>query len=276
MIKVTGPTPLLRGLMLLASSIAFSQPAPAAAGADTRWGPDLVVTTNTANTADSENQDKVVAFLKEGRYLQWPHDPYIRPTGDIYRTSEGKLIDGTTHHRVRIYYSPSVAQWLERGRPDGEELPDRSMIVKEMYKTEAPFYPDQDPVIGWAAMVKKTGASHDGWFWVIYFKEQFRSMDTMAEFSYSFCLTCHASTKGEATFASLANLKGTNVPSTDGRSFVEVADPLFFSDSQQADGSAGAQPLGNATRTSFSTWFSRPATHPRPSTAPWRGTASPA
>ena len=41
------------------------------------------------------------------------------------------------------------------------------MIVKEMYRSIAPFYPEEDEVIGWAAMVKKTGAAHDGWHWTI-------------------------------------------------------------------------------------------------------------
>ena len=36
-------------------------------------------------------------------------------------------------------------------------------------------------LIGWAAMVKNTGASHGGWYWVIYFKPEFRTMATVGE-----------------------------------------------------------------------------------------------
>lgn len=207
-----------------------------------RFGPELDVNANTSSTVKSENLDKVVKFVKSGNYLGWKHDPYIRPTGDIYRTPDKKLIDGMTHHRVRIYYSPDVADWMKHCRNDDVEvksesceqdkgmsgLPDGSTIVKEMYKTVPPSYPEDDPVIGWAVMVKKNGASHDGWFWVIYFREEFRSMDTMGTFSYSFCLTCHASTTGQNTFVSYKNLTGDNASSIDQRSYVQVAEPLLM------------------------------------------------
>ena len=65
-------------------------------------------------------------------------------------------------------------------------MPDWSMIVKEMYSTQPPFYPEEDPVIGWAAMVKNSAAYHGGWCWLTYFKEQFRSMATVGEWGYSF------------------------------------------------------------------------------------------
>ena len=55
-------------------------------------------------------------------------------------------------------------------------------------------------------------------------------MDTMGTFSYSYCLTCHASTRGENTFADLDNLTGANAATTTGRSYVDLVDPLFFQD----------------------------------------------
>lgn len=217
-----------------------------------KFGPDLDVRANTSSTVKSENLAKVVKFVEELAYTEWEHDPYIRPTGDIYRTPNGQLIDGMTHHRVRIYYSPTVAEWMRKCRNEDDEaktadcdgpnrmksLPDGSTIVKEMYKTVPPIYPDTDPVIGWAVMVKKNGASHDGWFWVIHFKEAFRSMDTMGTFSYSFCLTCHASTKSQNTFVSYQNLTGQNASSVDGRSYTTAADPLFMKDISAAEMSA--------------------------------------
>lgn len=212
-----------------------------ASGQDEKWGPELDNKTNTANITKSKNLAAVLKFLHEEKYKTWQHDPYIRPTGEIYRTPENALIDGSTHHRVRIYYSPSVAKWVKAGRPDDYVLPDRSMIVKEMYNTVPPRFPDRDPVIGWAAMVRKNGASHDGWYWVIDFKEEFRSMATVGQFSYSFCLTCHASTKSHNTFSALKNLTGANAASRDGSSIMNIAEPIFFKDDATAEtgGNAG-------------------------------------
>ena len=204
----------------------------------------------------SANLTAVVQFLTEGRYLAWPHDPYIRPTGDVHRTAAGDTVDGTTHHRVRVYYSPSVVTWLNSGRSG--ELPDRSMIVKEMYRTIAPFYPTKDEVIGWAAMVKKAGASHDGWFWAIYFKPEFRSMDTMGTFNYSFCLTCHASAISQNTFVDLDNLTGRNAANTTGRSFVGVVDPIFF----RNDKDAPDPPAAGTIDPNFVALYSQPSIYP--------------
>ena len=61
---------------------------------------------NTTNTTKSANLDKVLAFVDDGRYLKWEHDPYIRPSGEIFRRPDGKVLDESTHHRVRVYSSP--------------------------------------------------------------------------------------------------------------------------------------------------------------------------
>ncbi|MET4694272.1 hypothetical protein [Endozoicomonas lisbonensis] len=154
-----------------------------------RFGPDIDASSNTANISHSGNITKVVRFVEGLHYRDWQHDPVIRPTGDIHRTQKGELIDGSTHHRVRIYYSPDIVKWLKKCRNsaikpsvsecnaemDNKALPDGATMVKEMYKTVTPEYPEEDLVIGWAVMVKKNGASADGWFWVIHFKEAFRS-----------------------------------------------------------------------------------------------------
>jgi len=212
---------------------------PALAAACQDSGPDLVGGPNTANTTRSANLSRVLGFIDRGAYLGWQHDPYIRPTGEIFVKPDGGIIDGSTHHRVRIYYSPRVAEWVLAGRPTRDAwvkkgkkaecyLPDGAAIVKEMYKTSPPVYPEEDPVIGWAVMVRKNGVSQDGWHWTIYFRPEFRSMETMGTFSYSFCYTCHASAKSEATFASDRNLTGVNAAAIDGRSYVSNAQPNFF------------------------------------------------
>ena len=223
-------------------------------------GPDLEVTDYTTNTVKSKNLDTVKKFLEDGRYKGWPHDPYIRPTGDIYRTPAGKIVDGMTHHRVRIYYSPAVVDWLGVRQRVGP-IADRAMIVKEMYQSIPPIYPDKDPVIGWAAMVKKTGASHGGWYWVIYFKPEFRTMATMGEFSYSFCLTCHASTKNENTFSAVTNLSGENAANDTGQSIIEVADPLFFKSLASMAAEGGPEPNKQIDAT-FDTTYSNSHIYP--------------
>lgn len=248
-------------MIVLVGGLVFGTPGTAdgAAGEDSGWGPALADSGGTANTSDSANLSTVVAFLQAGSYLSWPHDPHIRPTGDVHRTRGGEVIDGTTHHRVRVYYSPSVAAWLKAGRVG--ELPDRSMIVKEMYRTIAPDYPVEDEVIGWAAMVKKAAAAHDGWYWVIYFKPAFRSMETMGTFSYSFCLTCHASTGGENTFADLDNLIGANAATATGQSYVDVVDPLFFLDIREDPAMAEPSPKA-AVDPDFAALYADPAIFP--------------
>lgn len=214
-----------------------------------RFGPDIDASINTANTSHSDNLNRVVRFVEQGDYRHWQHDPYIRVTGDVYRTPEGKIIDGSTHHRVRIYYSPDVVHWLEKCRnarikPEGNDcavdnnakaLPDGATMVKEMYQTVEPTYPAPDPVIGWAVMVRKNGASPDGWFWVIHFKKAFRTMATMGTFSYSFCLSCHASAINQSSFASYQHLTGDNPGLIHGRSFTPMATSDFMSHIAKSD-----------------------------------------
>lgn len=260
---------------LLASWIAM--PAEAAESPCLDEGPDLVVAAGTANTVKSENLNKVLAFVDRGAYLKWEHDPYIRPTGEILKTTEGGTLDGSTHHRVRIYYSPRVAQWVRAQRPSKDDwvkqgnkaecyLPDGATIVKEMYKTQPPAYPDDDPVIGWSVMVRKNGASHDGWYWVIYFRKEFRSMETMGTFAYSFCYTCHASAAGESTFASDKNLTGQNAASIEGRSYIGVVDSTFFTDlASKPPPSPAPRPQINPA---FKKLFDNPAIFPGLAQAP--------
>lgn len=247
--------------------------APAlAASACQDSGPDLAVSATTANTTQSDNLSQVLAFVERGGYLAWPHDPVIRPTGQLFAKPDGSLLDGSTHHRVRIYYSPRVAEWVQAKRPSKDDwvrtgkpadcyLPDGATIVKEMYKTDPPFYADDDPVIGWSVMVRKNGASHDGWYWVIYFRKEYRSMDTMGTFSYSYCYTCHASAASESTFASDKNLEGRNAVTIDGHSALPSVQPTFYTNL------ATAMPKPPAPRASINPAFAKlygdPALYPR-------------
>ncbi len=115
-------------------------------------------------------------FLRNRDYatvLGWNRDlnwrltgPYVGPIG------QGQSFG--THPAVKIYYSPEVVQWLCNGRVG--QIPDGAMIIKEMHSINPELnitlngqgcmvinnnvLPDS-----WTIMVKRSGQSHDGWYW---------------------------------------------------------------------------------------------------------------
>src|ERR1700686_2340988 len=106
--------------------------------------------------------DKLLAFLKNTEYvkLKWCVDKGVRDTGPYV---SGNYLG--THPAVRIYYSPSVMNWLVNGRVN--DIPDGAMIVKEMYNPgpadrwrDKPLMPSS-----WTVMIKDSKGSKDGWFW---------------------------------------------------------------------------------------------------------------
>lgn len=116
-------------------------------------------------------------FLLERCYagLEWPHDKSVRDTGPYI---ENQYYG--THPSVRIYYSPEVMRWLKDGRKG--DLPDGSMIIKEMFLPPAVLYQElgsdpkyEDPesyqrilaglISAWTVMVRDSTAFNDGWFW---------------------------------------------------------------------------------------------------------------
>lgn len=159
--------------------------------------------------------DKLLAFLQNLEYvkLNWCVDKGVRDTGPF--------VSGTylgVHPAVRIYYSPAVMTWLVNGRVG--EVPDGSMIVKEMYNPgPAARYAGQTLVpSSWTVMIKDKKASKDGWFW----GGLWTSNPPMPKPSDSFkppfnvlsegfglsCLHCHASSEKESTFVATGNIKG--------------------------------------------------------------------
>jgi hypothetical protein len=103
----------------------------------------------------------------------WTRDKSVRDTGP-YIGGEAIGRDGDldygVHPAVRIYYSPEVMGWLTGGRKG--PVPDGGIIVKEMYyPPNAAYYNSLSPaeqaarLSSWTVMVKKAGASADGWFW---------------------------------------------------------------------------------------------------------------
>ncbi|MCP4381940.1 MAG: hypothetical protein GY798_11105, partial [Hyphomicrobiales bacterium] len=106
-----------------AAHAAEGTPSDVASEVASDFGPEIVTDRPADMARRVENRGRVIRFLENGDYLHWPHDPHTRPTGDLHQTPEGKLISGMTHHRVRVYYSPDVAEWLRDGRPADAVLP---------------------------------------------------------------------------------------------------------------------------------------------------------
>src|SRR5205807_585145 len=115
------------------------------------------------------DQTRIQQWLDLKCYVNWQHDPVIRSSGPLYVEPSGKLVDDASHHRVQIYYSNGVVDWLHAGRPEGG-IPDGSGIVKVMFPT-SDRVPNADELIGYATILRRQDLSLDGWFWSIYFTE---------------------------------------------------------------------------------------------------------
>ncbi len=97
------------------------------------------------------------------RHLGWCFDKYVRDTGPYVH---GQYYG--THPAVRIYYSPEMMTWLRNGR---RGVPaDGAVIIKEQFNpAPAARYEGLDDAHlqphDWTVMIRRSGASHDGWFW---------------------------------------------------------------------------------------------------------------
>ena len=101
---------------------------------------------------NKEYQPLLYQFLGTRKYqtLNWQKDKTIRDTGPLV----GSTYIGT-HPAVRIYYSPSVIQWMEKNRANC--LPDGAMIIKEMYESPASKHSGvsaDQPAKLWTVMIK--------------------------------------------------------------------------------------------------------------------------
>lgn len=176
-------------------------------------------------------------WLMERKYqdLNWRKDKAVRDTGPFVNS-----VYYGTHPAVRIYYSPEVVTWLENNRQG--DLPDGSIIIKEMFHPPAVFYQqmadnpkyqnqaDYDAfvdsmVFSWTVMVRDKNASRDGWFWANPGAPKqgekisaavTRQLDTLtsppgSEFGAP-CLRCHASAENEFTFSDIKNIEGLLPP----------------------------------------------------------------
>ncbi len=163
--------------------------------------------------------------------LGWTVDSEVRDTGPFVEdTYYG------THPAVRIYYSPEVRSWIDSGRQG--DLPDGSIIVKEMFLPPAAIYnelqqnswfqqyPNQYQALesqlltAWAVMIKDRGGdTKDGWFWsspgnAPTLEEMLapssgnlddNSHVSTSNFGVGTCIRCHASADGENTFVDSKN-----------------------------------------------------------------------
>src|SRR5882672_521849 len=156
-------------------------------------------------------QSQVKTFLTSSKYkdLRWCEDKALRDTGPFVNG-----VSYGVHPTVKIYYSPSVINWLLRKNPD-EVIPDGAMIVKEQYTAPAAQYQLQPPTAprGWTIMIKDAKGSKDGWYWGEFWSTQCMDNNNppfavpYAGFGL-YCLRCHYSAEKEHKFSYARNIKG--------------------------------------------------------------------
>ena len=166
----------------------------------------------------------------------WAMDKTVRDAGPFVATlADGAWTgsDKATHMPVLIWYSPEMADWLEKYRAPGREatnpppVPDGAIMVKEMYNsTPASACRVSDllklkPVEqGAAVMVRDSKAAKDGWFWGWYGWPNVDGSGWHVDYPPAasnplpfmgfgpYCVNCHASARDNQTFASPGNIKG--------------------------------------------------------------------
>ncbi len=192
----------------------------------------------------SEFQAQLKSFLTSGKYrsLNWCEDKKLRDTGPFVNG-----VSYGVHPTVKIYYSPSVINWLLRKNPN-QLIPDGAMIVKEQYSPPAARYQHQPPkaINGWTIMIKDSKGSQDGWYWAEIWDAQCMDNNSppfaipYAGFGL-YCVRCHASAEREHTFTYSNNIKG--FPGDPDSYFVDLS---WATAPATAHGAAPAQPCSEA------------------------------
>src|SRR5688500_2215752 len=198
---------LVLSVVLLFCGSALGQTSPCAKGHES--GLPLPSTFLPAKLPEFQSQLKT--FLTSGKYrtLNWCEDKKLRDTGPFVNG-----VSFGVHPTVKIYYSPSVIDWLVRNDPK-RAIPDGAMIIKEQYSAPAARYQLQPPkgINGWTIMIKDSKGSLDGWYWAEIWDAQCVD-DNKPPFAYPYagfglyCVRCHASAEREHTFTYSNNIKG--------------------------------------------------------------------
>jgi hypothetical protein len=200
---VFGARPVLHALATVANGSPCADAAPVPAG--------LTLPAVVPPGEPVQIEKQLLDYLKTYKYreLGWCHDKGVRETGSY--------VDGIysgPHPSVQVWYSPEMIDWLRAGRKGVPK--DGAVIIKEQYGNKpASFFKtspgDQSRPTDWTIMIRRTGASHDGWFWGEVYVGMSLDPDAgtypNAGFGLS-CLRCHASAEGAMSFASLENVAG--------------------------------------------------------------------
>src|SRR5215211_6427599 len=191
-----------------------------------------------------EFQAQLKTFLTSGKYktLNWCEDKKFRDTGPFVNG-----VSYGVHPTVKIYYSPSVINWLLRKDPN-QVIPDGAMIVKEQYTPPAARYQLAPPkgINGWTIMIKDSKGSQDGWYWAEIWDAQCLDNNNppfavpYAGFGL-YCVRCHASAEKEHTFTYSKNIKG--FPGDPDSYFVDLS---WATAPVSSHAPAPAQPCGEA------------------------------
>jgi cytochrome c553 len=133
----------------------------------------------------------------------WRRDASYRDTGFLIG---GKNLG--THKAVRVYYSPEMYSWMQKGEPEGK-IPEGAAIIKEMYPMPASQSYTNADRSGWAIMVRDTKVAWDGWFWSDGGKTISYQFNYPSSGYALYCMNCHASTaKTDLTFSAMRNITG--------------------------------------------------------------------
>jgi hypothetical protein len=191
-----------------------------------------------------EFQAQLKSFLTSGKYrtLNWCEDKKLRDTGPFVNG-----VSYGVHPTVKIYYSPSVINWLLR-KDAAQLIPDGAMIVKEQYSAPAARYQLQPPkgINGWTIMIKDSKGSEDGWYWAEMWDAQCVDNNNppfavpYAGFGL-YCVRCHSSAEKEHTFTYSKNIK--DFPGDPDSYFVDLS---WASAPITAHATAPVQPCGEA------------------------------
>jgi cytochrome c553 len=133
----------------------------------------------------------------------WKRDSDYRDTGFFFG---GKSYG--THNGVRVYYSPEMYAWMQKGEPENK-IPDGAMVIKEMYPAPVVQSYTNSDMTGLAIMVRDSKVAWDGWYWTdggptVSYQYNYPSSGYAL-----YCMNCHASTaKTDLTFSAMRNITG--------------------------------------------------------------------